>query len=43
MPGIGGGGITNVGKPAEYYGIIDRNRVNSAKEAPASDKAAAAS
>ena len=43
MPGIGGGGITNVGKPVEYYEIIDRNRVNSAKETSASDKAATAS
>lgn len=43
MPGIGPGGITNVGKPAEYYEIIDRNRVNSAKEASASGKAASTS
>ena len=37
MPGIGGGGVTNVGKPAEYYEIIDRNKINSAKESSSSD------
>ena len=26
MSGIGPGGITNIGKPAEYYEIIDRNK-----------------
>ncbi len=36
MPGIGGGGVVNVGKPAEYYEIIDRSKANSAKEASSS-------
>ena len=40
MPDIGGGGITNIGKPAEYYEIIDRNKVNSTKRTSASDKVA---
>lgn len=43
MSGIGPGGITNIGKPAEYYEIIDRNKVNSAKGAAASDKASTTS
>ncbi len=43
MSGIGPGGVTNVGKPAEYYEIIDRNKVNSVKKSTSSDKAASTS
>lgn len=43
MPGIGGGGVANVGKPAEYYEIIDRNKVNSARSPSSSDEVASPS
>lgn len=43
MPGIGGGGVANVGKPAEYYEVIDRGKVNSSKEIPSSGEVAKSS
>ena len=36
MSNIGGGGALNVGKPVEYYKIIDSNKIDSAKKTSAS-------
>lgn len=43
MPGIGGGGVANVGKPAEYYQVIDRGKVNSSRDASSSGEVSGSS